>query len=91
MLSDVSIRQLMIWQDFNYSSIQCQVETPDIMKSGTYTQFYIQLIFAVKYREAIIEEYLEFLRDFDVDYNPDFLFISARRRYIADFSGIINI
>jgi len=24
------------------------------MKSGTYTQFYIQLIFAVKYREAII-------------------------------------
>ena len=23
------------------------------MKSGTYTQFYIQLIFAVKYREAI--------------------------------------
>jgi len=31
MLSDVSIRQLMIWQDFTYSSIQCQVETPDIM------------------------------------------------------------
>ncbi|GAH89134.1 unnamed protein product, partial [marine sediment metagenome] len=54
----VSIRQLMIWQDFNYSSIQCQVETPDIikivMKSGTYTQFYyIQLIFAVKYRETL--------------------------------------
>jgi len=44
------------------------------MKSGTYTQFYIQLIFAVKYREAIIEEYLEFLRDFEVDYNPDSLF-----------------
>jgi len=22
----VSIRQLMIWQDFNYSGIQCQVE-----------------------------------------------------------------
>jgi len=31
MLSDVSIRQLMIWQIFNYSSIQCQVETPDTM------------------------------------------------------------
>jgi len=31
MLPDVSIRQLMIWQDFKYSSIQCQVETPDIM------------------------------------------------------------
>ena len=26
----------------------------NVMKSGTYTQFYIQLIFAVKYREAII-------------------------------------
>jgi len=26
MLSDVSIRQLMIWDDFTYSSIQCQVE-----------------------------------------------------------------
>gem|GEM_PF-4282599 len=31
MLPDVSIRQLMIWQDFNYSGTQCQVETPDIM------------------------------------------------------------
>ncbi len=31
LLPDVSIRQLMIWQDFNYSSIQCQVETPDII------------------------------------------------------------
>jgi len=31
MLSDVSIRQVIIWQDFIYSSIQCQVETPDIM------------------------------------------------------------
>ena len=31
MLSDVFIRQFMIWQDYNYSGIQCQVETPDIM------------------------------------------------------------
>ncbi len=46
MLSDVSIRQLMIWQDFNYSSIQCQVETPDIMKG---------------YSKRSIKEYLDFL------------------------------
>jgi len=36
MLSDVSIRQLMIWQDFNYSGIQFQVETPDITQKSNH-------------------------------------------------------